>query len=161
MPRPTTKDVLTARKLYAQGWTKAEIARHLGRPRNTIYSWVDPAYAERRRASANDWKNKHPGKARASSRKAARKARRTCPSCGNKMGIGSRGKICWDCHVQDQNFIYSDLQRLWNADVPVEEIARELGFTVHTVYNYTRRARKSGFDLRRRNLGSKNRNRKN
>jgi DNA-binding CsgD family transcriptional regulator len=154
--RGTAKQLFEARQMYFKmGMSTQEIGERLGFSRKTIRRWISPRSADLDRKRSRQYYRRNRASLLEHKQLYERQNRRSCPLCGELMGIGSREtKRCQTCLDGEREFKWKYFEFLWNGRVPVEEIARQMEWTVNTVYAHVRRARKRGYQLDRRNLSA-------
>lgn len=104
-----------AKRMRGEGASYQAIAQALGVGSATVYSWLNPAYAERQRAMSL----------------AAKRRRKTaCPDCGVLVGYEYPGEPCADCKLEAE---YGERNRrivaAWNAGEDAAVIACREGMS--------------------------------
>lgn len=149
-----TPEQLIVRRMYVAGRSTPQIARELGISPKQAWLRLNPvasrekqaAYREANRQKRRDWDNAY-----------ARRNRSTCQTCGQLCGVGSAknirpSSICRPCRAAAAEARRVRIIELYNAGVPVAEIATDIGTTknaLNVAIDRLRRAGRIGYRYKR------------
>lgn len=127
------------------------IADHFGVPYRRVYKALN-------RDTVRRWDSESDRRHRAyrTAQTIARRQERAmpCERCGQPLSGPTHRSPCRQCRLEIYAEKLETLERLWQQNLPVREIAEMLGVSSATVGNMATNARKRGYDLPRRKGGA-------
>jgi DNA-directed RNA polymerase specialized sigma24 family protein len=136
-----------AAQLRTQGLTYAEIATTLSISPRTAFRWLNPDDEARCRKVSLAWKdrNRETNRARDNAYSARLDVRGRCTTCDGPMGIGQKrdGTCdgCIDARARERERRFVDL---YNAGLPLSDIAARMGTTRNALGVLAHRLRREG-----------------
>jgi DNA-directed RNA polymerase specialized sigma24 family protein len=104
---------------------------------------LDPVLAERDRESSREWKRRNKERTRQYDRDYHQRMKKPCPECGEPMNRGGVGP-CLDCIRRAAERRRQDIVEMYEAGVPLTEIAEVIGTTRNAIGVDLDRLRRAG-----------------
>lgn len=147
-----------AKRLRGQeGLTYREIGERLGVSTRTAYRYVNPGVEAKDRATAQRYKDRNREALRAYHRRYNQTHKGECPQCGGEMDRSTvrRGGKCEGCHADDVHRRAGQIEGWWAADLPLKEIAANLGWSLSRLSVEMHQLREAGYRLPYRSVHRK------
>jgi transposase len=139
--------IAKARRLKVRGLSYGEVAMKVGVCKGTVRRWLNPEEAARNRAASREWKRRNPDKTSAYDREYAETHKKACSQCGGPLIHDAKTEICMECRMDNRDFKYRQLERLWAEGKTYPEIQEEMGWTRDYLAVTMDRARDMGYHL--------------